>query len=239
MDAVELLYKFLDSQADGLMDLKNYYAIRQYKPVVTNKNFRFDCGVGAYDNSGGLPPFLPTTLRFEDFGFRMWSAGRPEVATAHANSIQHHMRSPYMRPPLSDEIQNEVIANFLKQKIAGSIIDFGEFGFRHVYDGVVNQKEIGHILKQAQQIDDMIEKSKKAAKSEKRKKTADEMQYGMRYLFNNYEKDVFTNTFSRRIDEENYAIKDCMTYWPRILEISSWLARRGELPMKKVTNKRK
>jgi hypothetical protein len=239
MDAVELLESFINSDVPGLMDLRNYYVIRHFKPVVTNKNYRFDCGVSAYDNRNGLPPFLPTTLRFEDYGFRVWASGRPDIATAHVNSIQHHTRSTYMRPPLVDEVQNEAIANFLKRKIAGSIINVDEFGFNHAYDGIVTQEETKALLDSAKKLNAKTERAKKKTHNRTRKEALTEMQYNLRYLFNGYDADTFTSAFSKRIDEENYAIKDCMTYWPRVLEISSWMSQRNELPMRKVANKRK
>ncbi|MFH0948920.1 MAG: hypothetical protein V1802_00355 [Candidatus Aenigmatarchaeota archaeon] len=239
IDAVELLHLFLDSNAADLVDLKSYFVITGQKPVVTAKNYRFDCGVSGYDNDPGLPPFFPTNLRFEDYSFRIWASRHPDVATAHVNSIQHHNRSTYMRPPLTSDVYNEIIANFLKRKIHGTIEKIDDFSFTYEYDGVIKQKEVTNILSQARAVDADIEKAMHKAKNERKKEILIKMQYGIRELFKEYDHDMFLSGFSRHIDDQNYAIKDCMTYWDRILEISSWLAKSRKLPMRKVTNKRK
>ena len=52
--------------------LHEFYVLENFRPVITNKNWRMDCGVAGYDNTFGLPPFFPTRLRFEDYIYRLW-----------------------------------------------------------------------------------------------------------------------------------------------------------------------
>jgi hypothetical protein len=52
--------------------LNDVYVLVNFRPVVTNNNWRMDCGVAAYDNRHGLPPFFPTRfgsrITFTAFG---------------------------------------------------------------------------------------------------------------------------------------------------------------------------
>ena len=61
-----------DEQQTSLDDLNDVYVLVNFRPAVTKKNWRMDCGVAGYDNRFGLPPFFPTRLRFEDYIYRLW-----------------------------------------------------------------------------------------------------------------------------------------------------------------------
>lgn len=67
IDAIDYIELFLanDSQIDPAA-LNDAYVLENFRPVVTKKNWRMDCGVAGYDNTFGLPPFFPTRLRCED-----------------------------------------------------------------------------------------------------------------------------------------------------------------------------
>lgn len=238
IDAVELLGLFLYSDAKSLEKLQAYFVMSDFTPVVTRRNWRFDCGVSGYDNESGLPPFFPTTLRFEDYSLRLWSSSYDGVAAAHVNAVQHHTRSLYMRPTLAEEIYNEAIAMFLKRKISETLTKVGDFGFDYGYDGVVQAEDISGILEEAKKLDSAVELAGRKAKGI-RQDELNKFRRRLNDLFAAYDEDAFMRNFSRRIDEENYAIRDCMTYWPTILEISNWRARSRGLPMRKVANKRK
>src|SRR5262249_43613143 len=68
IDAIDFVEMFLaDDQQLNPDDLNDLYVLANFRPVVTNKNWRMDCGVAGYDNTFGLPPFFPTRLRFEDY----------------------------------------------------------------------------------------------------------------------------------------------------------------------------
>src|SRR5215813_1131620 len=68
IDAIDFVDLFLaDEQQTSLDDLNDVYVLVNFRPVVTKKNWRMDCGVAGYDNTFGLPPFFPTRLRFEDY----------------------------------------------------------------------------------------------------------------------------------------------------------------------------
>jgi hypothetical protein len=60
IDAIDFVEMFLeDEEQTSLDDLNEKYVLVNFRPVVTKKNWRMDCGVAGYDNSFGLPPFFP------------------------------------------------------------------------------------------------------------------------------------------------------------------------------------
>jgi len=112
IDAVDFVDLYLQNEGQvKIDDLNDYYALVNFRPVVTNKNWRMDCGVGGYDNRFGLPPFFPTRLRFEDYIYRLWIQ-RQGIVAAHVDSAQFHTKSNYMRNPPAAEVFNEEISTF-------------------------------------------------------------------------------------------------------------------------------
>lgn len=81
-----------DEDQTSLDDLNEKYVLVNFRPVVTKKNWRMDCGVAGYDNSFGLPPFFPTRLRFDDYIYRLW-AQQEGLAAAHVDAAQNHIKS--------------------------------------------------------------------------------------------------------------------------------------------------
>jgi hypothetical protein len=72
IDALDYLFMYLNDEKQSHSDLHHFndvYILDNFRPVVTNNNWRIDCG---YDNRLGLPPFFPTSLRFEDYIYRLW-----------------------------------------------------------------------------------------------------------------------------------------------------------------------
>jgi hypothetical protein len=73
IDALDFADLFLEDEdqtdPDGLNEL---YVLVNFRPAVTKKNWRMDCGVAGYDNTFGLPHSFPTRLRFKDYIYRIW-----------------------------------------------------------------------------------------------------------------------------------------------------------------------
>ena len=137
IDALDFVDMFLDDERQTSLDeLNDFYVLVDFRPVLTKKNWRMDCGVAGYDNTFGLPPFFPTRLRFEDYIYRLWiqQAG---IAAAHVDAAQHHTKSNYMRNPPAAEIFNEELANLLKRKIKSSITRLDELSISFDYEGEV------------------------------------------------------------------------------------------------------
>ena len=63
IDAIDFVDMFLNDEQQVSLDVLNdLYVLVNFRPVVTNKNWRMDCGVAGYDNTFGLPSFFPTRL---------------------------------------------------------------------------------------------------------------------------------------------------------------------------------
>ena len=95
-----------------------------FRPAVTNRNWRMDCGVAGYDNTFGLPPFFPTRLRFEDYIYRLWIQ-QDGVAAAHVDAAQNHTKSNYMRNPPAAEIFNEEVSQSAQAEDQGRVSPHG------------------------------------------------------------------------------------------------------------------
>ena len=87
IDALDYVEMFLrDEKQIDPYALNDVYVLVNFRPVVTNNNWRMDCGVAAYDNRHGLPPFFPTRLRFEDYIYRLWLQ-QPKIASVHVDAL--------------------------------------------------------------------------------------------------------------------------------------------------------
>ncbi len=146
IDALDFVELFLqdDRQIDP-DDLNDVYVLVNFRPVVTKKNWRMDCGVAGYDNTFGLPPFFPTRLRFEDYIYRLWIQ-QEGIAAAHVDAAQNHTKSNYMRNPPSAEIFNEELANLLKRKIRPTVSRMDELSIAFDYEGEVTAQDAEQIL---------------------------------------------------------------------------------------------
>ena len=120
IDAIDYIEMFLQNEQQiDPAELNDRYVLENFRPAVTKKNWRMDCGVAGFDNTFGLPPFFPTYLRFEDYSYRLWIQ-QEGVAAAHVDAAQNHCKSNYMRNPAASEIVNEEVSNLLKRKIKSS-----------------------------------------------------------------------------------------------------------------------
>src|SRR5262249_10317876 len=140
MDAVDFAELFLenDEQLDP-DELNELYVLVNFRPAVTNKNWRMDCGVAGYANTFrlppvGSPPLLPARLRFEDYIYRLW-AQQPGLASAHVDAAQNHTKNNYMRNPVAAEVFNEEVCNLLKRKIKASLTRVDELTIEFGYEG--------------------------------------------------------------------------------------------------------
>src|SRR4051812_20769209 len=146
IDAIDYVEMFLqDEQQTNPDDLNQVYVLVNFRPVVTKRNWRMDCGVAGYDNTFGLPPFFPTRLRFEDYAYRLW-VQQDGIAAAHVDAAQNHTKSNYMRNPPAAEIFNEEVANLLKRKIRSTVSRLDSLTIAFEYDGEVSAQDADEIL---------------------------------------------------------------------------------------------
>ena len=146
IDAIDFVDMFLEDEGQTSLDeLNEMYVLVNFRPAVTNRNWRMDCGVAGYDNTFGLPPFFPTRLRFEDYIYRLWIQQEGIVA-AHVDAAQNHTKSNYMRNPPAAEIFNEEVCNLLKRKIKATVSHMDELSIEFDYDGEVTGADACEIL---------------------------------------------------------------------------------------------
>ena len=239
IDALDFADIFLKNETQiNINDLNEVYVLINFRPVVTNKNWRMDCGVAGYDNTHGLPPFFPTRLRFEDFIYRLWMQ-QNEIASAHVNSVQRHIKNNYMREPLASDILNEELANLLKRKIKSSQYKLNELNISFGYDGSVTSQDSEEILEKILKLYNRITDSAEKTKIEERKKSLNAFASNLNRVFYGFEPDFFQQNVSRIVDDEIGLIKSSMEIWQALIEICYFYKSKKELPQTKIKNKKK
>ena len=168
IDALDFVEMFLDDESNiSLDDLNEVYVLVNFRPVITDKNWRMDCGVAGYDNTYGLPPFFPTRLRFEDYIYRIWIQ-QDDLASAHVDAAQNHIKNNYMRNPLASEVFNEEVANLLKRKIRSTVTRMDHLSIMFDYEGEVSSQDSEEILTRISDLYRKVVEGQKAATSPER-----------------------------------------------------------------------
>jgi hypothetical protein len=239
IDAVDFLEMFLEDEKQTSLDtLNDVYVLVNFRPAVTRLNWRMDCGVAAYDNTFGLPPFFPTRLRFEDYIYRLW-VQQDGVVAAHVDAAQHHLKSNYMRNPPAAEIFNEELANLLKRKIKSTLsrVDALTIGFD--YDGSVSGEDACEILDKIVALHRRALQSAGKAASPERAEALRLFAASLEKAFYGFEPDFFQQNLLRIVDDVVDVIKGCIQLWPTLVEIAYFESRRNGLPRMRVRNQKK
>jgi hypothetical protein len=191
-----------------------------FRPAVTKKNWRMDCGVAGYDNTFGLPPFFPTRLRFEDYIYRLWiqQAG---VAAAHVDSAQHHTRSNYVRNP-------PAATNLLKRRINSSVSRLDELSIAFDYEGEVTA-DADEILSK------IVALHRKALQTAETTNSPPNQALrlfaaNLEKTFYGFEPDFFQQNLVRIVDDVVSVIKGSIELWPTLVEICYFQKDRKGLP---------
>jgi hypothetical protein len=238
MDAIDFVEMFLDDEEQADPDeLNEQYVLVNFRPAVTKNNWRMDCGVAAYDNKFGLPPFFPTRLRFEDYIYRLWiqQAG---VAAAHVDAAQNHIKNNYMRNPPAAEIFNEEVSNLLKRKIKSSVTHLNDLSISFDYDGSVNAEDAGQILDKISQLHSRAEQAAAKASTPERESALRLFAANLRKSFYAFEPDFFQQNLLRIVDDVLTVIKGSIELWPNLVEIVFFEKARHGLPELRVANQR-
>jgi len=239
IDAIDFVELFLaEEEQVNPDDLNDVYVLVNFRPVVTKKNWRMDCGVAGYDNTFGLPPFFPTRLRFEDYIYRLW-VQQEGLAAAHVDAAQNHTKSNYMRNPLAAEVFNEEVSNLLKRKIKASVSRLEELSINFDYDGEVTAQDAQAIL---DKISALHARGLAAAESTRRPERAQALRLfaaNLQKAFYSFEPDFFQQNLLRIVDDVVSVIKGSIELWPTLVEICYFHKRRKGLPQVKVANLKK
>jgi hypothetical protein len=239
IDALDYIEMFLenDAQVDPA-DLNDTYVLENFRPVVTKKNWRMDCGVAGYDNTFGLPPFFPTRLRCEDYIYRLW-VQQDGIAAAHVDAAQNHCRSNYMRNPPASEILNEEVSNLLKRKIKTSLSRLDELQIAFDYEGEVTAQDAQEILEKIQRLHSRALAAAEAATSAERAEALRLFAANLYKTFYGFEPDFFQHNLLRIVDDVVSVIKGSIELWPTLVEICYFQKGRKGLPQIRVNNRRK
>jgi hypothetical protein len=239
IDTIDLVEMFLgdDSQIDP-DKLNETYVLVNFRPAVTKKNWRMDCGVAGYDNMFGLPPFFPTRLRFEDYIYRLW-VQQDGIAAAHVDAAQNHTRSNYMRNPPTAEIFNEEVSNLLKKKIHSSLSRVDELSIAFDYEGEVTAQDANEILQKISRLHSRAVDASKATANPERKLSLELFAANLNKAFYGFEPDFFHQNLLRIVDDVISVIKGSIELWPTLVEICYFQKGRKGLPQILVNNQRK
>lgn len=238
IDALDYAHMYLEDQtrmnADELRDL---YVLVNFRPVVTNKNWRIDCGVAGYDNRLGLPPFFPTRLRFEDYIYRLWIQQKG-LAAAHVDAVQTHTKNNYMRNPLAVEVFNEELCNLLKRKIKDTVYHRDDLSIKLGYAGEVTSQDSEEILGEVTAFHGRVLKTAEASSDDQRRRSLQLFAESLCRSFYGFEPDFFQQNVSRIVDDVISQIHASLELWPTLVEICYYHKDKKEFPQVKVKNKK-
>ena len=196
IDALDFVHMYLRNESQHQLNLHEFedlYVLVNFRPVVTNKNWRMDCGVAGYDNRLGLPPFFPTRLRFEDYIFRLWIQ-KPGIVATHVDAVQTHVKNDYMRNPLAMDVFNEEICTLLKKKIQASVTGVGDLSIRFTYNGEVSLNDTKEILEKITSVHQQVLESARKTKNAKRRQALTLFAENLARCFYGFEPNFFSKT---------------------------------------------
>jgi hypothetical protein len=189
-----------------------------------------DCGVAGYDNRAGIPPFMPSPLRFEDFLYRLWIQ-QPGMCAAHVGAALTHLKSPYMRHSHASEVFNEEMSNLIKRNLVTKGFKASATSVSFEFDGYVTREETDEILEKVNKLAESVKESSKVhGISENRRLGLIGLHATLQDYFFGFEGDMFHLEVSRLIKRESELIKATTTIWPTLLEIALGLLKEGPLP---------
>jgi hypothetical protein len=236
IDAVDFIEMFLTNETQGTTEeVPEAYVLANFRPAVTKSNWRFDCGVAGYDNTGGLPPFFPTRLRFEDYIYRMWIQ-QEGLAAAHVGAAQHHARSNYMRSMLGAEVFNEEICNLVKRKLRAHPYELRELTVRFDYEGEVTAADTDEIIDRVRMLHARVGGAARTAEGV-RATTLAGLEEDLYRSFYGFEPDFFHQNVARIVDDVVSVFRSALELWPTIVEVCFLEKRRHGLPMARVKNR--
>lgn len=238
IDAIDYVDMYLNDEEQTDIELLNeLYVLVNFRPAVTNKNWRMDCGVAGYDNTVGLPPFFPTRLRFEDYIYRLWIQ-QPGLLAAHVDSAQTHTKNNYMRNPLAAEVFNEELCNLLKKKIKSSVSKLTDLSIEFEYEGEVTARDVQEVLAKVQELHDRVLKAAAVAENPARAESLRIFAANLEKAFYGFEPDFFQQNVTRMVDDIVSMIKSSLELWPTLVEIVYFQKHRQDLPHVRVKNKK-
>jgi hypothetical protein len=237
LDYVQMYLRDESQQQTNLHEFNDKYVLVNFRPVVTKKNWRMDCGVAGYDNRLGLPPFFPTRLRFEDFIYRLWIQ-QPGIASAHVDGVQNHIKNNYMRNPLAMDVFNEEICTLLKKKIKSSVTKLEDLSIRFSYNGEVTLSDTSEILEKIAGVHRQVVEAAGKTRNPQRREALTLFAENLTRSFYGFEPDFFQQNVTRIVDDVISVIHASLELWPSLVEICYFHKDKKQFPQLLVKNKR-
>jgi|SRR5882724_3874553 len=240
IDALDFVHMYLNDQSQhhsNLHEFNDLYVLVNFRPVVTNRNWRIDCGVAGYDNRLGLPPFFPTRLRCEDYIYRLWIQ-QPGIVSAHIDAVQTHVKNNYMRNPLAMDVFNEEICTLLKKKIKASVEKLEDLSIRFGYNGEVTLEDTQEILAKITAVRDLVTNAAERTSDEKRRQALLLFIESLTRSFYSFEPDFFQQNVTRIVDDVVSVIQASLELWPTLVEICYFHKDKKAFPQVRVRNKK-
>jgi len=240
IDDLDFVHMYLNDESQhhaNLHDFNDLYVLVNFRPAVTNLNWRIDCGVAGYDNRLGLPPFFPTRLRFEDYIYRLWIQ-QPGIVSAHVDAVQTHVKNNYMRNPLAMDVFNEEICILLKKKIKASVKKLEDLAIRFSYSGEVSLQDTEEILAKINAMRDLVIQAADQARDERRRQALLLFNETLTRSFYGFEPDFFQQNVTRIVDDVVSMIQGSLALWPTLVEICYFHKDKKDFPQVRVNNRR-
>ena len=240
IDALDFVQMYLNDESQhqqNLHDFNDLYVLVNFRPVVTKKNWRIDCGVAGYDNRLGLPPFFPTRLRFEDFIYRLWIQ-RPGIVSAHVDAAQTHIKNNYMRNPLAMDVFNEEICILLKKRIKASVRTLDDLSISFDYNSEVTLEDTEEILEKIMAVHSRVLASAAATHDSERRQALTLFAENLARSFYGFEPDFFQQNVTRIVDDVVSVIHASLELWPTLVEICYFHKDKRDFPQLQVKNKK-
>lgn len=216
IDTVDYIEEFFrDPKLISMNDLSKVYVLSNYVPCITEENWRIDSGVSALDNTLGLPPFIPTDLRYEDYIFRIW-AQHPKVVSAHVNAVQTHKRSPN-RPSLAKNFLSEELTALMKRELRRLTREIHETSVSFTGGLFIFERDILEMFEKGRQL---FEKSLSKTKLRKLSPYFYGFAEDLKNEFENFKYSAFNTKIRQKLDQEFNLLKKTMKVWPQIVKAS-------------------
>lgn len=235
IDSEDILMNFIESGEKSLLDGKEVfkYVMMSCKPAIMHTNWRFTAAMTAFDNTSGLPPFIPTAWRCGDFGIRVFLAKTKHIAMAYTGNATVHDRSLSGRNDTVADFAKEELAILLKSKIKSSVNGVDDFTFNLASDVSVTKEESQNIFDKAH---DYIKSAKNNIKKNPLK--ADNYKYFITLMQENYPNLYnfarFHTYIQKEIDREYRRYRRTLEVWPRLMEVVTDLKKKSKLPVLKI-----
>jgi len=230
LDATDFADDVLSTQRDS--PALRYIALN-HRPCITATNWRFDTAVAGYDNCTGLPPFIPTSLRTEEYILRLL-VQHSQFAAAHVGAAQLHLRTTSMRKSLGYDIYNEALVAVLRQKLRHLVHDIKETTITFQHDGHITSRDALKMIDIARPYHEAAFERSKNAPDLKSSAYFAHFATELQEEFCGFDLSAFRRKAESIMVQELETIIKAMEIWPSILNLASSIQAEGKMPFREL-----